>query len=318
MMKRYNQDFIHDFGLKLLIIEWLLHALQKFAVTISWKNKLYDWEHTIKRTILRRQFIPILSEIIAESADQIQKASTSRIPKKIWVFWWQGNQKDIPLVHACISSIEEYKGDDTTLVVLTKENLHQYCTIPPMFYEKLENGNITLTHFSDIVRVSVLAEQGGVWLDATIFALGDFSYIFSNEFWTIRKQVETHAFIPMGRWSIYAMAAVPRHPIFMLMKLLFTQYWATHTTMLDYFLVDYCLDFLYEQIPSVKTCLDDVSLSNPKVLDLQKVMCSEYSDVLITELLEKTQLFKLSWKEKCPIQNNHKQTVFGWLLQQRN
>ena len=76
---------------------------------------------------------------------------------------------------------------DAELIILTKENLSQYCSIPDHIYQKLEAGIITLTHFSDIVRVTALAVRGGLWLDATIFATGDFSYAFEGPFWSIRK-----------------------------------------------------------------------------------------------------------------------------------
>jgi hypothetical protein len=214
----------------------------------------------------------------------------------------------------CIKSIEKQKHPDTKLIILTKENLGQYCTISDHLMQKRENGIITLTHFSDLVRVAVLAEHGGVWLDATMYAAADFSNIFNQAVWSIKKPSPCHKYIPKGRWSIYAIGAVPQSIVFVLMQELFDYYWSTYTSMFDYFLVDYCLDFLYSEVPEVRILLDSIPLNNPQVLDLQSCLGNPEDSSLLPRLKTDTQLFKLSWKKQVPLMVDGKKTVFNRLV----
>jgi hypothetical protein len=233
--------------------------------------------------------------------------------EKIWIFRWQGNQSH-PIVKLCLSSINKRKSSDTELGVLTKDNLSQYCKIPSHIQEKVDAGIITLTHFSDIVRVGVLAEHGGVWLDATVYAAADFSMIFNGNVWSIKKPSMYHKYIPKGRWSIYAIGAEKHSLLFLLMQELFSEYWKTHDSMLDYFLVDYCMDLLYEKVPCIRQALDAIPENNPQVLELQRLLGQPFSDELFGTLLADTQLFKLSWKKEVPLEIQGNATMLGWLL----
>ena len=86
----------------------------------------------------------------------------------IWIFWWQGYDTAPLLVKKCIDSIIKNAGNHP-VILITKENWKNYADIPDYIIEKVEKGIITLTHFSDILRMSLVSEHGGLWLDATIF-----------------------------------------------------------------------------------------------------------------------------------------------------
>jgi hypothetical protein len=86
------------------------------------------------------------------------------IPKKVWTYW---DTEKLPFfVDKCIENWRKILPD-YTIVVLNKNNLHQYVSIPgeilnhPSFNDKP-------ARFSDLVRLCVLAEHGGVWMDASI------------------------------------------------------------------------------------------------------------------------------------------------------
>ncbi len=205
---------------------------------------------------------------------------------------------------------------DVELVILTKENLSQYCSIPDRIYQKLENGIITLTHFSDIVRVTILADRGGLWLDATIFATDDFSYTFNIPFWSIKRPGISHKFVPRGRWAIYAISAEQNSIIFYLMKELFSLYWNRYNCMVDYFLVDLFMDLLYACVEDVRMLIDGVQPNNSRVLDMQDCVEEPWTSELVAALSNETQLFKLSWKQQAAASIDGKQTLFGWVLDQ--
>ncbi|MGI6170071.1 MAG: capsular polysaccharide synthesis protein [Christensenellales bacterium] len=309
-----NRLFIEEFGFALFSQQLLFRVLRKLIPVQSVKDHLYKREHTFKRRVLGKELGPVIDSLV----QRVPLEATSVVNKTIWVFWWQGNQNEIPLVSTCLNSLERQKRADVELVILTKDNLSDYCTIPPILKEKFEAGVITITHFSDIVRMALLAQRGGVWLDATVYAVSDFSYIFEHTLWSMRKPVDTHQYIPMGRWSAYAIGSGQGNPVAVLMLALFEAYWERHQCMIDYFLVDYSLDLLCERVPQVRASIDSIKPNNPQALALQSYLNKPFDQGIYESLCTDTQLFKLSRREKLHEMQGEIRTLYGWLLDKGN
>ncbi|MCQ2377703.1 MAG: capsular polysaccharide synthesis protein [Victivallaceae bacterium] len=92
--------------------------------------------------------------------------TTPAEPYRIWVFWGQGEKAMPLLVKACF---EKLRKNHPEAVLVTTENLKDYLDLPPELFEKLSQKKITFAHFSDIVRMNLLAKHGGLWLDATVY-----------------------------------------------------------------------------------------------------------------------------------------------------
>ena len=315
MSKHQKMSFIKDFGFLFYIRVVILKIARKIFPR-SLKAFFYEREHSLKKHKLKKILSPIADKL--KTLEKAHGDGRARIPKKIWIFWWQGNHNEIPLIKFCIDSVERNKPHGVELIVLTKENLDMYCSIDDTIMKKLKSGVITLTHFSDIVRVSVLAEQGGLWLDATIFAASDFSPAFREGIWSIRRIDIKQKYVPKGRWSIYAIAAPKDCNVFVLMREIFVYYWSFHSAMLDYFLVDFCIDFLYESFSEIRNLFEAIPENNPQVLGLQKELGEPFSPDTLAKLAANTHLFKLSWKEKIPLERNGRVTMLGWLLETNN
>ena len=92
--------------------------------------------------------------------------------KKVWVLWLQGEENAPEIVKACIASTKRaFKGYEYK--VLDKSNIHDYIELPDYIEEKYKKGIITHAHYSDIVRVALLSQYGGVWVDATVYCTAD-------------------------------------------------------------------------------------------------------------------------------------------------
>ena len=90
---------------------------------------------------------------------------------KIWMCWWQGEENAPEIVRACIDSVRRNAGGHE-VVVITDENLSKYVDIPEWALDKVHAGIMSRTHLSDLLRLSLLAEHGGLWLDATFYCTG--------------------------------------------------------------------------------------------------------------------------------------------------
>lgn len=87
--------------------------------------------------------------------------------KTIWFLWYQGG-KDMPsLVKECYNSWCE-KNKDFEIVLLDKYNIEEYVKIDKNI---IQNKYITIQALSDIIRINLLNQQGGIWVDATCYCM---------------------------------------------------------------------------------------------------------------------------------------------------
>jgi hypothetical protein len=96
---------------------------------------------------------------------KMHKAGLDDVPRIIWFMWLQGLDNAPMLIKKCYASWTT-RNPGWKLVFLDKENIEEYLDLQaPVF----RNENITKQALSDLVRVNILAQYGGVWVDATCF-----------------------------------------------------------------------------------------------------------------------------------------------------
>lgn len=92
---------------------------------------------------------------LGNQSDQI-----SEIPKKIWIYW-NNYPIDSPTVEICLAEIKRLHPD-YTMVVVHQETLSKYL---PNFPLEILKKSPALS--SDLIRLKLLAEHGGFYLDAS-------------------------------------------------------------------------------------------------------------------------------------------------------
>ncbi|MDR0967919.1 MAG: capsular polysaccharide synthesis protein [Rickettsiales bacterium] len=90
--------------------------------------------------------------------------------EKIFSIWQQGVENAPPIVRACFDSMQ--RNCNQELLVLTDKTLSDYIDLPGVIMDKRKQGKIGNAHFSDICRVELLYNYGGIWMDGTNFATG--------------------------------------------------------------------------------------------------------------------------------------------------
>lgn len=109
--------------------------------------------------------------------------------KVIWLFWYQGFDNAPRLVKQCVDSIYRYAGE-YQVILLDKSNYNNYVSIEEKIVYKMLNGKLSMAHFSDILRLSLLYAYGGVWIDSTVLLTS-----------TIPKEIlEADIFVFKGSW----------------------------------------------------------------------------------------------------------------------
>ena len=253
---------------------------------------------TLSRILAKRtrKIQDILSQNItfpAELEDTSIKGSDKEAP--IWFFWLQG-EENLPLIpKLCLQSIRKH-ANGHEVIVLTAANYHEYVTIPDTLLTMYRAGKIKAAHFADILRINLLAQQGGLWLDATMLVTKDLPQeIFDMPFFSIKTENKGY-FVSQCRWAVFCLGAAKGNPLFVQLASLFEQYLTTTDLFVDYFLFDNFIDMLYQRYPVIREQIDALPMNNPRVHDMAPLLCDRVSEEEYAELTKDTYLFKLSYK----------------------
>lgn len=282
--------------------------LNKFSKFLKWINADFVIEN-----FLNNEFLDIAERYKNFQAENLPESPARKI---IWLFWWQGYENAPLLVKKCIDSVKVH-SNGTEVVLLTEKSWREYADIPEYIIEKVESKKISLTHFSDILRMDLLSKHGGLWLDSTIFAAHDISEEwFSSSYFTIHYKTSTSK-ITKGRWTGFCQSAKKGSLIHSFCGDVFFDYWKKYDVLIDYFLIDYVMDFGYENIPSFKRLVDSVPFNNEGVKELDKHFNDVYSSELVSSILSKSTFFKLNWKREYKAEIDGKETIYKKFIEEK-
>ena len=80
--------------------------------------------------------------------------------------------------------------------IITNKNLNDFIEIPSYIYDKIDKNIINMAHFSDILRVMLLNEYGGIWIDATVYLTKNIpNDILSTDFFAFHARNTGNHFI---------------------------------------------------------------------------------------------------------------------------
>ena len=163
--------------------------------------------------------------------------------KYAWSCWWQGMEEAPDLIKACSNSLKRYLPDEVELVIITKDNYRDYVDFPQWIIDKVENGSVTLTTFSDVIRASLLYKYGGIWLDSTILLTEKLPIDFWDyDIFTIRE----------FRYCLPFMGGRPGQKFYRFLMEGFFYYYKNYESTKYYLLVTYLLDIAMNQYPDIR------------------------------------------------------------------
>ena len=241
---------------------------------------------------------------------------TGKVP--VWCCWWQGVEQMPELVRMCNDRLcQLLPPEEAELRMITKNNYREYVDIPAHIIEKLESGKMSITALSDVLRVALLAQRGGFWIDATVFISDRFPVEFiQNDFFAQRMfdPVKWKHEACKGRWCGFLMGGKAENIIFLLLRDAFFAWWKTHDSVIDYVILDYFLLAGYKQLPAIREQIDGVPDNNPDVFEMYKVLNKPYTPELYARLTSQTNLHKLTYKmELSKFTSDNKLTLYGFI-----
>lgn len=233
----------------------------------------------------------------------------------IWICWWQGLDKAPLLVKKCIESIKRNAGNHK-VILLTEENYKKYITVPAWIEKKRMQGIITRTNYSDLLRLSLLAEHGGMWLDATFFCKDkDLDKYFKHPLWSIKRPNYGHASVACGNFAGYSLYCNKDNRwIFSVIRDFFLHYWKNNNDMVDYLMIDYMIVLAQKHNKKIKKMFEGIPANNPNCDELYKLLNTPFDETKWNDIKKDTGLFKLSWKNNYEVESSKKKTFYGKII----
>lgn len=309
MTIKENIAYAKYFGIKVSfwkLFNKLVHTFNKGS--LSWK--IHDKNNNVIEeyisSICHRTVNNAQRDDYVENDDYIELNINPNVKlnSTIWMMWWQGEKNAPPIVKACINSVRK-NSNGHPVIIIDENNYKDYVKVPDFVMQRyLEGQNdnsilsdtvLTKTHFSDIIRVLLLYQYGGIWADATIFLTDVIpeSY-FTNEFTTIGEDDEWY--IGRGKWSIWFIGC---HAGNLLMKFIYQmlcEYWKEKKYWINYLMVYSIMDIGYKKIEKIKNILNLYTSSNRKALVINRKYNYPTNPNEMEQFLKQQTIHKLSWR----------------------
>lgn len=161
---------------------------------------------------------------------------------KAWSCWLTGRD-DAPTMIRTLLDIQESHLPAFDYIVITNKNLEKYVDIPGYIYDKVRNGIITPTHFTDIIRAALLAQYGGLWLDSTVLLSKDIGAEIATFPFYYAKGLDTHfSMYPtcseVAEWEGYFIAGSKEGMFYNYLFDFFCDYWKHEDSLIQYLLIN--------------------------------------------------------------------------------
>lgn len=299
-LKQYAKSHVLCFAL----FETLILGLSKKSlelVRLAVNNKIYK---RLKKK--NRQFI---DDYVREHKKDDSEKKHSNI---VWTIWLQGMENAPYIVQKCYQSMKE-NIRDKEIIVITEDNYNQYVKFPDYIMEKYHKGIISKVHFADLLRIELLANHGGTWLDGTVFCSGKpkRDYFLDSELFLFQKLkpgLDGHC----TSISSWLMTAYSNNCIILLTRALLHNYWKHYNYAVDYFILHDFFQMAIEAYPEEWKKVVPLSNSIPHILLLR--LFDEYDENIYKAVCEMTPFHKLSYKfdaEQAEIEGTYYKKIFG-------
>ncbi len=269
-------------------------SFPKNVKNFGWKVAGYIWKDRVFLGRGKQKYITVVQEFIDREFSGLGEEYRNKQvvypdnPKvnTVWCCWWQGEEDMPEIVKVCVASIKAALPSDIKFVLITKYNFQEYLSLPQYILEKLNNGVMSITAFSDILRVNLLSKYGGFWIDATVFIPNKMPAKLFESIYFTQKFASGEA-CPreacLGKWAGFLQCGIAEFFLFAYVRDAYNLWWKKYDCLIDYVILDYIIMSAYKQIPYIKEVIDKVPANNEKLWVMQKLLNEKYNEEVYAE-----------------------------------
>lgn len=299
--------------LKKIIKEHLLTSTILTASAVGLKRKGLEILQLELNYKTAQRFDKRFSQIAEALKDEVNERFVCSRPlnnQTAWSLWLQGENCAPDIVKVCLASVSQGLPSFNQ-VVLDANNLDDYVTLPKSIMDKYNEGKICSAHFSDMVRIELLTQYGGVWSDATVYFSGEplsFQTAPSLFLFQTLPPGSSGESIPLSNWFISSQK--PSRILLMTKALLF-KYWEEFDYAIDYFLFHYFFMMAARMYPEEWNEIIPCSNEAPQILSSK--LFEPYEQDVYEAITQQTSIHKLTYKFDPKSTNQHK-TYYDHLI----
>jgi hypothetical protein len=214
----------------------------------------------------------------------------------IWILWLQGKHNMPLLVQKCYESVCSHCSD-YDIRLLSQDDLNTYIQMPDYIEEQYRRETIPIAQYSDLVRICLLEQYGGLWLDATVLLTGTLpQYINNSDLFFYQSSNLYDEGLKLSNWLIQV--KYPFNPIISALKDSLFRYWKVESHLIDNFVFHMMVNslLLYKLF---KCEWDKIPYScNATSHIMQFSLLDSFSTEAWKSITCQTSVHKLTWKLK--------------------
>lgn len=294
--------------------------VKNFGVPFAVKYCFYRLTHQDQKYInmIYRYLSSFLSDKIEEYNKMVLKPGTPT--NNIWICWWQGYDAMPDFCKMCYENLKRNTPEDYSVHLITQDNYSEFVSLPAEIVQLLRSGKLSVTQFSDLLRQALIAANGGVWIDASVWVTEKYIELidFNAPFWSVKlDSVDDESVIgqviSQCKWSGFALAGCKDSLIFKFVYECMCKYFLGHTYTIDYFIQNMIIRIAYDQIESIHEIIEKMPVSNRQMYELYRWMDQPFDDKKWKDLCSDTSIFKLTQKRPYNEMVDGKITFYGHL-----
>lgn len=246
-----------------------------------------------------RRYFKSEIESAAEITDDCMRDDAEEI---VWVMWWQGVDAVPAVVANCYRSQEKYLGTEYKIVHISESNAEKYIEIPHKIKMAVKENRISITNFSDYIRVSLLEKYGGLWCDSTLFFVGSIPEpLRKNKLITLRRKGEGEKYtMSDNKWTGFFLGISEKnnslmHFLRICIEKLFSEYGFNPY----YYTLDLLFYIAYHDNDSFKQLIDSVPecTCSSDLYFFPRNWAKKYDEETMKESNRRNFVYKTSYKD---------------------
>lgn len=274
----------------------------------------------------QKQTLPFLEkiglELLDKEYDYVNLESVENPP--VFVMWFQGEDQMPFVIQKCLESLRK-NIPNRKIIIITRDNIKEYTDLPDYILEKVDDGSITKTFFSDIARAALLYKNGGTWADAAIYLTKKIpdsyfnkSYYCPAGIFSEHKKDFRYLFNGTKGWNVSFQGTNQKgFPLYDFLFHFYCKYFSEYPTHIDYFMNDYMMSLFCKHNKQFKDLLNEQPANNQREFDLALMMNKKLNNKTkkqLGKLLESNFIHKLTYRKNWKTEIHGIKTVYDDFL----
>lgn len=292
------------YGIKNILFRAINEKSPLLCVSNNNLFRRMNWQLKVKKRIAKYIVYPEYKEL-----------KDNKHTKKIWWLWFQGSENAPLIVQKCLDTVKYYSAQmNLEVIELDERNLFEYVKLPNQIINMWKQKRITNANFSDLCRIALLADYGGLWIDSTVFLTGKINKeILQSDIFFYQASFLDMTVTKVSNWFMYAKN--PDNYFMQSLKESMINYWINNKYMDDYFIFHIMTAAMSEKKCFRKYFENMPYFSNtyPHLLSLE--LNNEMNKEKLRHILQMSNVHKLTYKNLMPSSDN--KNVYEYIVSRK-